>query len=56
MHHTLLDYPTDRKQPDQEKDNIRVYIPLDINGIIFQVEIYDQIWHVREYKENMRFK
>lgn len=28
---TLLEYPMDRKQPDAETDNIRVYIPLDIN-------------------------
>lgn len=28
---TLLEYPMDREQPDKEEDNIRVYIPLDIN-------------------------
>lgn len=28
---TLLGYPMDRAQPDKEDDNIRVYIPLDIN-------------------------
>ena len=76
---SLLEYPADREQPDREADNVRVYIPLDINRdsilrrldvliaeyeevneknelnfsvdvgeIISQVEIYDQIWFVRE--------
>ena len=76
---TLLEYPTDQKQPDPARDNIRVYIPMDLNKdailrrldaviyqfgeanernessfgiavdeIIAQVEIYDQIWYVRE--------
>ena len=82
---TLLEYPADREQPDKEDDNIRVYIPLDINRssilrrlgaliakygeeneenemdygvavneIIFQVEIYDQIWYVRESPEKVQ--
>lgn len=83
--HTLMEYPIAREQPDKEEDNVRVYIPLDINRcailrrldavivkfgeaneenegdfsievneIISQVEIYDQIWYVRESKENMK--
>lgn len=28
---TLLEYPMNRQQPDVESDNVRVYIPLDIN-------------------------
>lgn len=81
---TLLE-SCEEEDPDKEKDNIRVYVPLDLNhsailrrleavidrygeaneenemdfsidveGILSQVEIYDQIWHVREYQETMR--
>ena len=81
---TLLE-SCEEENPDKEKDNIRVYVPLDINhsailrrleavidrygeaneenemnfsidveGILSQVEIYDQIWYVREYQETMR--
>ena len=75
----------EEKYPDKEKDNIRAYVPLDLNhsailrrleavidrygeaneenemdfsidveGILSQVEIYEQIWYVREYQETMR--
>jgi len=81
---TLLE-SCEEEDPDKEKDNIRVYVPLDLNhsailrrleavidrygeaneenemdfsidveGILSQVEIYDQIWYVREYQETMR--
>ena len=81
---TLLE-SCEEEYPDKEKDNIRVYVPLDLNhsailrrleavidrygeaneenemdfsidveGILSQVEIYDQIWYVREYQETMR--
>lgn len=81
---TLLE-SCEEENPDKEKDNIRVYVPLDLNhsailrrleavidrygeaneenemdfsidveGILSQVEIYDQIWYVREYQETMR--
>ena len=81
---TLLE-SCEEEDPDKEKDNIRVYVPLDLNhsailrrleavidrygeaneenemnfsidveGILSQVEIYDQVWHVREYQETMR--
>lgn len=81
---TLLE-SCEEEYPDKEKDNIRVYVPLDRNhsailrrleavidrygeaneenemdfsidveGILSQVEIYDQIWYVREYQETMR--
>lgn len=74
---TLLEYPIN-KEPDDESDNIRIYIPMDLNKesilrrlrnviakygaaseknesdysvevgqIISQIEIYDQIWFVR---------
>lgn len=76
---SLLEYATNLKQPDEEADNVRVYVPIDINRkailrrvdaviakyeesteenemnfsieidqIISQLEIYDQIWYVRE--------
>lgn len=82
---TLLESCEEEEYPDKEKDNIRVYVPLDLNhsailrrleavidrygeaneenemdfsidveGILSQVEIYDQIWYVREYQETMR--
>lgn len=82
---TLLESCKEEEYPDKEKDNIRVYVPLDLNhsailrrleavidrygeaneenemdfsidveGILSQVEIYDQIWYVREYQETMR--
>lgn len=81
---TLLE-SCEEEDPDKEKDNIRVYVPLDLNhsailrrleavidrygeaneenemnfsidveGILSQVEIYDQVWYVREYQETMR--
>lgn len=81
---TLLE-SCEEEYPDKEKDNIRVYVPLDLNhsailrrleavidrygeaneenemdfsidveGILSQVEIYDQVWYVREYQETMR--
>lgn len=81
---TLLE-SCEEENPDKEKDNIRVYVPLDLNhsailrrleavidrygeaneenemnfsidveGILSQVEIYDQVWYVREYQETMR--
>ena len=82
---TLLESYKEEEYPDKEKDNIRVYVPLDLNhsailrrleavidrygeaneenemdfsidveGILSQVEIYDQVWYVREYQETMR--
>ena len=82
---TLLESCKEEEDPDKEKDNIRVYVPLDLNhsailrrleavidrygeaneenemnfsidveGILSQVEIYDQVWYVREYQETMR--
>lgn len=82
---TLLESCKEEEYPDKEKDNIRVYVPLDLNhsailrrleavidrygeaneenemdfsidveGILSQVEIYDQVWYVREYQETMR--
>lgn len=27
---------------------------IDVEGILSQVEVYDQIWYVREYQETMR--
>lgn len=27
---------------------------IDVEGILSQVEIYDQIWYVREYQETVR--
>lgn len=81
---TLLE-SCEEEDLDKEKDNIRVYVPLDLNhsailrrleavidrygeaneenemnfsidveGILSQVEIYDQVWYVREYQETMR--
>ena len=82
---TLLESFKEEDDQDKEKDNIRVYVPLDLNhsailrrleavidrygeaneenemdfsidveSILSQVEIYDQIWYVREYQETMR--
>ena len=78
---TLLEYPVDSK-PDETDDNVRVFIPMDLNKdailrrleeviarygeanedneinfsidvdlLIFQIEIYDQIWYVRHMPE-----
>ena len=45
------------KEPEDAEDNIRVYIPLDINReaiLLSQVAIYDQIWYVRHMPEDRR--
>ena len=78
---TLLDYPI-HKEPEEEEDNVRIYVPLDLNKdailrrlhrlifhyeeasernelefsmdvdmLIFQIEIYDQVWYVRHMPE-----
>ena len=78
---TLLELPK-HPEPEEEKDNIRVYVPLDLNKeailrrldrliiqygeanednesefsidvdrLVSQVEIYDQIWSIRDVPE-----
>lgn len=78
---TLLEYEL-HIEPEEEDDNIRTYIPLDLNRkailrrldrviahyeeaneanemefdsdvtmILFQIEIYDQVWYVRHMPE-----
>ncbi len=73
------------KQPDSEMDNIRIYIPIDLNkksilrrlhtviakfgdaseknefhysaavqDLIYQIEIYDQIWHARNWVDGCK--
>lgn len=75
---SICEYSERNKNPENEKDNIRIYVPLDINRqavlrrldriiarygeaseanesdfsleverLFSQVEIYDQIWHIR---------
>ena len=74
---SLLEYPP-RREPEEKDDNVRIYIPMDLNrdailrrldtviahygeanernesdfridvaAIIWQIEIYDQVWFVR---------
>lgn len=81
---TLLEFPIGSK-PDETDDNVRVFIPMDLNKdailrrleeiiarygeaneeneinfstdvdlLIFQIEIYDQIWYVRHMPEEGR--
>ena len=81
---TLVEYPRN-KEPDEKDDNIRVYVPLDLNReailrrlnriiyhykkaneanelefcadvnmLIYQIEIYDQVWYVRHKPEEGR--
>lgn len=80
---SLLEDKLDNQEPKGQKDNIRVYMPMDINrvavlrrlsaiisrygeanednelnfqmdveAIIAQIEIYDQIWFVRNMPKN----
>ncbi|WP_026661135.1 hypothetical protein [Butyrivibrio sp. AC2005] len=79
---SLLEYPM-RFEPEEEDDNVRVYVPLDLNKeatlrrldhviahygetnendemdfsvdvgmILSQVEVYDQVWYVRNMPED----
>ena len=81
---TLLDYPLNR-EPEGMVDNVRIYIPLDLNKdaiirrldsliyhygeanegnesefrvdvnlLIYQIEIYDQVWYVRHMPKEGR--
>ena len=81
---TLLDYPLNR-EPEEMVDNVRIYIPLDLNKdaiirrldsliyhygeanegnesefrvdvnlLIYQIEIYDQVWYVRHMPKEGR--
>ena len=81
---TLLEYPLNR-EPEGLGDNVRIYIPLDLNKdviirrldsliyhygeanegnesefrvdvnlLIYQIEIYDQVWYVRHMPKEGR--
>ena len=81
----IKDLRNELKQPDFEKDNIRIYVPIDLNKksilrrlhtviakfgdaseknefhysaavqeLIYQIEIYDQIWHVRHWVDGCK--
>jgi len=81
----VKDLKYELKRPDSEADNIRIYVPIDLNKkailrrlhtviakfgdaceknefhysaevqeLIYQIEIYDQIWHVRHWVDGCK--
>ena len=81
----VKDLRNELKQPDSETDNIRIYVPIDLNKksilrrlhtviakfgdaseknefhysaavqeLIYQIEIYDQIWYVRHWVDGCK--
>ena len=51
-HKALSEAVIDRYGEANEENEMDFSI--DVEGILSQVEIYDQIWYVREYQETMR--
>lgn len=66
---SLLEYPP-RREPDDKEDNVRIYVPMDLNRVAIlrrldrviarygeatEEKIYDQVWFVRHMSDNLSF-